>query len=232
MALIEKFIELGKIDGRRIDLERKIARAPAPAQAEEARAKNARDTIVKLKEEGKRASLEMKKLEADVQAKQQDVEKTQINQNQAKQNEEYKLLGKKIETLKGEIDALEGKILEELERGDKRAADLAELEKSSKTIEQDAVAARKKVDADVKVLQAELEKVKAERTEALKGVDKDALGVYANVLKEHQDSAVVRVEGNVCGGCHISIRPQQISVLKGREQLVTCWQCGRILYLE
>src|SRR5688500_15106547 len=97
MALIDAFIKLSVIDDRRIAVERKLANAPRAAKEADARAKDAKDAVLKFKEDAKRSTLELKRLEADAKAKQQEIEKTQINQNQAKGNEEFKLLGKKID---------------------------------------------------------------------------------------------------------------------------------------
>jgi len=232
MALIDRLIALARIDERRLELEKKIARAPEAALGEEAKAKQSRDHITKLKEDAKRAILDTKRLEAEAKAKQEEVEKTQIAQNQAKGNEEFKLLGKKIATLKAEIGALELKILEEYERADRRTAELATVEKSQKEVDQHAATERKKADEVLRGLKEELAKVQAERAQAASGIEKEPLAMYRAALERHGDRAVTSVQGQVCGGCFIAIRPNQLSMLKGREQLVTCWQCGRILYLE
>jgi predicted nucleic acid-binding Zn-ribbon protein len=236
MAIIHRFVALSQVDARRLAVEGKIARAPLQSQQEELRAQKARDAIAKVKDDTKRAILETRRLEAELKAKQQELEKTQVAQNLAQKNEEYRLLAKKIDTLKEEIGAHEIRILEEYERADGRVSQLAELEKASQIAEKDAQAARKKVDAELAVLKAELEKLRAERAQVASGIDKDALAKYEVVLQQLGDSAVAIVQGMptkpVCGGCFIAVRPNQISLLKGNEQLVTCWQCGRILSLE
>jgi hypothetical protein len=62
--------------------------------------------------------------------------------------------------------------------------------------------------------------------------DIELLAVLQGVLPPPRpEKAVAPVQDQVCGGCFISIRPNQLSLLKGRDQLVTCWQCGRILHL-
>lgn len=232
MGLIDRFVKLSEIDDRRIALERKLENAPRAAKEGDARAKEAKDALQKFKEDAKRASLELKRLEADVKSKQQEVEKTQIAQNQAKGNEEFKLLGKKIEGLKAEIAAIEMKILEEYERQDTRGADQAALEAKDKEAAKAAQALAKETEAQIAALKAAHAKVLEERKAATEGIDKQALDMYKEALERHGDRATAAVHGGVCQGCFISIRPQQLSQLKSREQLVTCWQCGRLLHLE
>ena len=64
------------------------------------------------------------------------------------------------------------------------------------------------------------------------GIDPKALELYKAALERHGDRAVAPVQGSVCQGCLITVRPQQLSLLRARDQIVTCWECGRVLYLE
>src|SRR6478609_4923410 len=113
MALIDRFVKLAEIDDRRLALEKKLANAPRPAKEAEARAKDAKDAVQRYKEDGKRAQLELKRLEADAQA----------------------------------------------------------------------------------------------------------MSMYREALERHGDRALASVQGATCQGCFITIRPQQLSMLKSREQL-------------
>jgi predicted nucleic acid-binding Zn-ribbon protein len=36
----------------------------------------------------------------------------------------------------------------------------------------------------------------------------------------------------VCGGCFMSLSPEHANSLRTRDQIRTCGNCGRILYLE
>jgi predicted nucleic acid-binding Zn-ribbon protein len=232
MGLIDRFVKLAGIDDRRLALERKLAKVPQASKEGEAKAKEAKDALQRFKENGKKAQLELKRLEAEVKAKQQEVDKTQVAQNQAKGNEEFKLLGKKADGLRAEIGDIEMKILEEYERADRRGSDTAALEAKEKEAQREYQALAKEAEAQSNAVKAELAQVEAERKEALSGIDKAALEMYRQALDRHGDRAVAAVAGGVCQGCFISIRPNQISMLKSGEQIVTCWQCGRILFLE
>jgi predicted nucleic acid-binding Zn-ribbon protein len=231
MTLVDRFIALSEIDTRRMAFERKLSQAPGIARQADARARQAKDAVQAFKDAAKKAQLEMKRAEADLKAKQADLEKNQIAQNQAKGNEEFRLLGKKIDGLKDEIGAMEMKILEELERQDSRGPELASLEKAQKDAEAEAVRINKDVEAQVAGLKADHAKVMAERQKVAATLDAKTLEVYKSALDANGDTAVALVQGSTCQGCNMSVRPNQISLLKGREQLITC-QCGRVLYLE
>ena len=232
MALMDMLIAVALVDARRLALKTKLVAAPAGARAEEAKAEAARSTVGKQRDESKRAGLELKRLEGEVKAKQQDVEKTQTQQNQARANDGFQAHGKRILALKAEIGDLEMKILEEFERADRRESDRAPLDKKVKELEAESKAARARADAAASALRAELEAADAERREKLAGLDPKQLAVYERSLEKHGDRAVVAVQDGYCQGCLVRIRPQQSVQLRGRENIVTCWECDRLLYAE
>jgi predicted nucleic acid-binding Zn-ribbon protein len=232
MALIDQFLKLSGIDDRRIALERKLQNAPRAAKEADLRAKEAKDAVLRFKEEAKKSTLELKRLEADAKGKQQEIEKTQIAQNQAKGNDEFKGLGKRIEGLRAEVAAIETKMMQEYERVESRGADQAALDAKEKEAQAQAAKLNKEAEALLTALKAEYVRVEGERKAALEAIDKAALETYRQALDRHGDRATAAVTNSVCQGCFTSIRPNQVSMLRSREQLITCFECGRILHLE
>lgn len=232
MPLIDKLKAVSEVDVRRLALERKLADLPNAPRAVEAKADVVRATLARQKEEQKKGTLEMKRLEGEVKAKQQEVDKTEAARNQARANDEFQAHGKKIQGLKVEIGDLETKILEEMERQDQRAKDRTPLEKKLAELEAEARATRAQAEVEGKALRAQLAEVQAERRELLSVLGKDELSLYERALERHGDRAVISVVDGYCQGCLVSIRPNQAAQLRGGEQIVTCWECGRMLYSE
>jgi predicted nucleic acid-binding Zn-ribbon protein len=79
-------------------------------------------------------------------------------------------------------------------------------------------------------MKAELEKLKADRVALCKDVDESMMSRYERIMRHRKDSAIVPVQHGICGGCHLQIPPQVIHQAKSGGELVTCDQCGRILY--
>lgn len=231
MGLTDKLVQVSEIDARRISLQRRLEAAPAPLRDFEAKIEQAKSRLTREKDEAKKGGLEIKRLEGEVKAKQQEIEKCETARNTSRSNDEFQALGKKIASIQKEIGDFEVKILEEMERQDARDKGRAPLEKQVKEVEAELKAARAKIDVEVKALQAELAKVDAERKEALTILDKDQRALYDKALERHGDRAVVPVQDGYCQGCLVKIRPNQGAQLKGGDMLVTCWECGRILYV-
>jgi predicted nucleic acid-binding Zn-ribbon protein len=79
-------------------------------------------------------------------------------------------------------------------------------------------------------LQKELATLDADR-EALAGaVEESVRERYERLLKHKGQNIVVGVQHAVCGGCHMQLNRQIIVSCQARQELVTCPNCGRILF--
>ena len=81
-----------------------------------------------------------------------------------------------------------------------------------------------------KNLQNELAELAANREDLATAVDEGARGRYERLFKSKGENVVVGVGHGVCGGCHMRLPPQLIVQCQAQQELVTCSNCGRILY--
>ena len=81
-----------------------------------------------------------------------------------------------------------------------------------------------------KALEARLTALTAERTEAAGKIDEDLLGRFERLFASKGDAAIVSLEHEVCTGCHMKVTPQTSHRVKNGKEIVSCEQCGRILY--
>jgi predicted nucleic acid-binding Zn-ribbon protein len=80
-------------------------------------------------------------------------------------------------------------------------------------------------------LRAELETARTAVAEARPAVDDLSLRLYDRV-SARQMPACVPVRGGNCGGCHLKLSNENDAVARKGEKLVTCDQCGRIVWFE
>ena len=57
-----------------------------------------------------------------------------------------------------------------------------------------------------------------------------ARGRYERLVRNKGENVVVGVQHGVCGGCHMRVPPQLLVTCQGQQEIVTCSNCGRILY--
>ena len=72
--------------------------------------------------------------------------------------------------------------------------------------------------------------MESNRDQIKSAVDGRTLQRYERLLKMKGGSVVVGIEHGVCGGCHMKFPVQLVVSCQAERELVTCPNCGRILY--
>jgi len=62
-------------------------------------------------------------------------------------------------------------------------------------------------------------------------IPSDQVTLYLKIYKRNSGIALSPVSEEFCSLCHMRIRPQVINELKGKEKIILCENCGRILYV-
>lgn len=232
MTELEALLELGDVDRRLIEARRRRAQALALAAPQEARVQDAQRQLDAFKDKAKQAVLETKKLEADVKAKQAEIDKTSVNLETTKNNDDYKMLLKALEARKAEHGDLEMKVLEAYEATDKRAADEKELQARKKLLDAELASAKGRAAEATAKVDKELAELAAARTAAVAKANPAHVAHYQRVLEAQKgQEAIAAVVKDICQGCSLKVRPEQVSLIRAGKTVETCYDCQRILYL-
>lgn len=78
-------------------------------------------------------------------------------------------------------------------------------------------------------VKSELDGIGGRRAECAAKVDPEQLRLYERLAISHHPT-IVRLDGNVCSGCHLTQPPAVAHQVRHARELVTCGTCGRILY--
>ena len=187
-----------------------------------------------LGSETERAETEKKQraLEGEIKQNQATIKKYATQLSDIKTNKEYKALNSEIAYLKDKISELESQELELMEeenmakqKVEQDKKDLAAAEMTKREREGDL---REKIES----LDAEIDKLRAERTLLAQTLPQNLVRQYANMIKNKGNCAVVYERNGACGGCGFVIRPQIRIELELRKKINFCESCGRILMEE
>jgi predicted nucleic acid-binding Zn-ribbon protein len=208
--------QLGQIDPERNSLHAKASSTQAGLDAAKLR--------------GKQIESEKKRLELDVEAKKSLIEKYANQQLQTRKNEEYRALAHEIETCKGDISKIEDKEIELMEQAEAAGKQVVIAAK-------EAADAKKIVDSQIadigkreENLKAELARLETDRDQLASAVDEGTRSRYERLFKNKGGMVVVGVQHGVCGGCHMKLQQQLILSCQAQQEIITCSNCGRILY--
>src|SRR5580658_3915561 len=227
---IEKLLVLQDRDRRIMRIREQLARVEPERQLFQSKAASAQAGLDAAKLKVKQAETDRKKLELEVESKKQQIERYALQQFQTKKNEEYRALAHEIETCKANIAELEDGQLELMEQAES-------LQKQAAAASREAELARKTAESQLRDLAAreenlrdELTAMESNRHQLTDGVDERALRQYERLLRNKGDNVVVGIQHGVCGGCHTRFPVQLMVACRAAKELVTCPNCGRILY--
>ena len=230
LEAIEKLLILQDRDRKIARVRNELAHIDPERQMLKSKLGGAQAALEHAKTRVKQLESSRKDLELEVQAKKQLIERYANQQLQTRKNEEYRALAHEIETCKTGIFKIEDQEIELMEQGEvaqKEVSRATQAANEARALVEDQVARLGEREQNLKKELAELE---ANRQELAAAVDESARGRYERLIRSKGENVVVGVQHGVCGGCHMKLPPQLIVLCQGAKELVTCSNCGRILY--
>lgn len=228
---LEPVYALQKKDRKLIRLMREIHDIPQRKSDIEAQLAGSKQKLETALDSRKHTEASLKELELEVESLKEKINKYKIQQMEAKTNDQYRAFVKEIGAVEREIKDLEDKEIELMEDLEKGKAIVSECEERLAGEQAGIAGELGELDKRTEHLQAQLEKVKADRARAAEQCDQTILKKYVRILNNKRDYAIVMVEsGGHCGGCHMKLPPQVIHDARNPEKLVSCNFCGRVVY--
>ena len=184
-----------------------------------------------LKQKGRQVEIERKKLELDVGTRTESIARLKTQQYQTRKNDEFQAIGHEIERYENEIRKLEDQELELMIEADKLRGELEAADKSARTTKESIARQLADLETKSKALGAQQQELETERETLAAQIDPDLLDQFERLFNSKGDAAVVAVEHGVCTGCHMKVTTATAAGVKAGKEIVSCENCGRILYL-
>jgi predicted nucleic acid-binding Zn-ribbon protein len=227
---IEKLLILQDRDRKILRVQQELAHITPERETFRARAAATQSQLEAAKNLGKHTESERKRLELDVETKKNQIEKYANQQLQTRKNEEYRALTHEIDACKADITKIEDReieLMEQAEAAQKEVAHATQEAAAAKKLQDEQVA---QLDQREENLKKELAELQTGRAELVAAVNETARARYERLLKSKGDNVIVGVDNGVCGGCHMKLPAQILVTCQGHKELVSCINCGRILY--
>jgi len=230
LDIIDRLLIVQDRDNQIAQSQRELNSIPARQKETETMIAEVRQALERAKETLKNRQSDIKQWELEIEACRQQVVKLREQQYQIKSNEEYRALNNEIAHLQEKIGGFEEHEIEAMEQTEQAQADVA-LQQSKQ--ERDAAHIQdqlQKLEERSGTLEQEIQKIRNEREALAAAVDPAWLARYNHVMDHKKDKALVSIEHNACGQCHMTLPPQVIHDTRRAEEIITCSFCGRILY--
>ncbi len=224
--------EIVRLRGEKADRERAVAVAQRLLRQLD-------EQMVGKKSELQQHQLKAQRLESEIRMHDEHVAKLRQTLNTTRTTREYAAVLTEINTEKADSSKIEEQALEALQGVDQVKAELTQFEQQRSGLVERidrAKAALERFTEQNKDQWQDLEKRKGELSGDIPG---ETLTRFERVAEYHEGDAMATVlrphpkrDEFVCGGCHMTITTETVNALMGRDELQTCNNCGRILYLQ
>src|SRR5689334_21156314 len=149
----------------------------------------------------------------------------------SKKPDEYTAAIREADAARKQISALETQILEQMEQLEQAEAALNERAAEIASLNSDREARLKAFDEETGTIGDRLAAARKEREEVFANLPKQMSGMYARIRARIRDGvAVAEARNRSCSACFMSLRPQVMAEIRRGEEVITCDNCGRILY--
>jgi uncharacterized protein len=145
---------------------------------------------------------------------------------------ELSSMEKEVEVLGRQRGKLEERILELYDIVEQRKADLAKVKAQKVKKEEELQVIVDKLKKDQTVLKDKLFEASSKKEAIILEVDPILLKRYESSRARFGGLALSKVVDGDCSACHTEITGFMIRELKADKDILTCENCGRILYLE
>jgi len=227
---IEQLLVLQDRDQKIRTLRQELKTAPLQRKELDEKAASGAARIERVKQKTREIELEKKKLEIEAQTKRDSIARFKTQQFQTRKNEEFQALGNEIKRFESDIEKIEDRELELMEEAEKIKAETAQLEKDFAQEKQQIGKQTGDLESKVKEIESQLQQLETERGGLAEKIDEDLRDQYARLFTHKNGLAIAPLEHEVCMGCHMKITTQTAVRVRGGKEIVTCEQCGRILY--
>jgi predicted nucleic acid-binding Zn-ribbon protein len=148
-----------------------------------------------------------------------------------KTNREYQAMQHEIATAQQELGAAEEKVLERMMEGDELTAEIKKAEAVLATQQKEVEAEKKVLAAELASTETALNETTAQRAALIGELPKQLLALFEQVAKARRGVAIcTATREGLCSVCHVRLRPPVFQQVRQNDSIVQCEVCHRILY--
>lgn len=231
-AELEKLIDLQKTDTNIRRLKKAIETADQRRAEIEQEFEQHASSIREIQATRDKAQGERAELENQVAENKTYLERADRNLKHAQNQKEYETAMRETDALQKQIGTLESAVLEKITAVEEVEKTLAERAEEINSLESKRETALKAFDTEIAKARAEFTADTAKRQEIFVTLPKNLASVYDRFATRSKDGiAVAEVVNGSCSACFMSLRPQMQMEVRRGDQIITCENCARILYM-
>lgn len=228
LRLLER---LQEIDGQIDHHEQEMSRLPLEIQDIARSLVVLRREIADAKDKIGSLEKEYRRKEQDLGIEQEKIKKSERRLLSIKNQKEYNALSREVKLGKKVAGEIEDSILSFMAEIEALKKILDRKEKEYQESEQSLFEKKEQSEIITEEAKGALVGLNSEKEAIAASLDRDFLKKY-QLVRKARGTALAELQNGSCTGCHISIPPQLHIRLLKQEEMITCPNCHRILYVK
>ncbi len=238
-AQLEALRALQDVELQIVDIRRQLAAKERAVKRQSAKLRSAEEAHTAARDDLKHTQVEMDALDVDVKARNGHIAQLRDNLSTVKTNKEYAAVMAQLNNEKADLNRLEQRAYQLLETVEEKKKVVSEQEQLVK----DEAARLENLKVQFSQSQTSfsqhLEQLKSERTTAANSVEPKFRAMFERVSERYEGEVMAEVirthprrDEFMCDGCQMALAMERANALMSRDEIITCDNCGRILYIE
>jgi hypothetical protein len=232
LETLEMLTKLQEIDQRvdqlahsRVDLPEKIESLKGQVQELENLIAEDQARLEQLEKEKRQEEL-------GLQEARDELKKYQEQLYRIKTNREYDAIQAEIDAQKEKISQHEENILNIMATSEEVTENLEVRTKELEETRTENAPQWEQLEQDLSSLDDRIIAENDRRKNVTVRIDNNILNAYERIRKVKNGLAIVAIRKRACGGCFKKLPPQKIQEIRRTDRIITCENCGRILYWD
>lgn len=227
---LDSLLELQKIDAEIDKLMNQKAQAPIKLRMLENELLKHKLKLDAKTQEIEEINKKRREWDRKLLVQQAQMDKYKAQRNLVKTNKEYTALELEISEVEKVISEIEEEIIKTMLELDSAKDELELAKKDYQAQEETFQKKKEEIILEVKKLNKRIAIFTARRNPYISKISPTLMNKYNDWRKRKGGFLVALIEGQTCGGCHLTLPPQLINEVRKKKDLLTCNSCGRILY--
>jgi predicted nucleic acid-binding Zn-ribbon protein len=230
---LSQLIELQELDLEILRISDRLARIPVEREQIENEFNQRASEFLALKDSHRLTAEQRKQLELELATTQSNLEKFEQDKTRVRNEKEYTAVLREIDASRKHVGALESEILRLMEEAEKLDAVIAEKLPETEGLRAQLDQSLSSLEQEQQQADQSLSSMNKRRAELAQHLPKSLFASYDRMsrLRRGQALAEVSLEG-ICSACRMRVRPKVFSDVRKGNELITCENCGRILYFK
>lgn len=236
---LQALCALQEIELQIIDIRQQLARRERVVAKHEKSVAEVRRELSVRHDELVECQKEADRLDLDLQGRTQNVNKLRDQLNTVRTNKEYAAVLTQLNTEKAESGELEVRCMERLETVEKKKAEFSDEQAREREALERLEEARRHLQQTEQSFAARLKELVQQREAAAASLEPKIQTLFDRTSARFDGEAMARIvrthprrDEFICNGCNMTVAAERYNAAMTRDDVHTCRNCGRILYID